>query len=76
MKVYPNPAQNVLNITADNGELPDSYVIYNSIGQLVANAKVTSTANLTVDTSAYSNGIYFIKIDKGAETKTIKFIKN
>jgi len=76
MKVYPNPAQNVLNITVDNGDLPDAYVIYNSIGQLVANAKVNTEANLTIDTSAYSNGMYFIKIDKGNESKTIKFIKN
>ena len=76
MKVYPNPAQNVLNITVDNGDLPDSYVIYNSIGQLVANAKISTEANLTIDTSAYSNGMYFIKIDKGNESKTIKFIKN
>ncbi len=75
-KVYPNPAQNVLNIKVENGDLPDNYVIYNSIGQTVANVKVTTEANLTVDTSAYSNGIYFIRIDKGNESKTIKFIKN
>ncbi|MCO6148027.1 T9SS type A sorting domain-containing protein [Flavobacterium sp. NRK1] len=75
-KVYPNPAQNVLNIKVENGDLPDNYAIYNSIGQTVANVKVTTEANLTVDTSAYSNGIYFIKIDKGNESKTIKFIKN
>lgn len=75
-RIYPNPTQNVLNITVENGELPDAYTIYNSIGQLVANTKVTSEANLAINTSAYSNGIYFIKIDKGSESKTIKFIKN
>lgn len=75
-KVYPNPTQTVLNITVENGELPDSYVIYNSIGQLVANTKVGSQADLTINTSGYSNGIYFIKVDKGNATKTIKFIKN
>ncbi len=75
-KIYPNPTQNVLNITAGNGELPDAYTIYNSIGQLVADTTVASEANLTVNTSAYSNGIYFIKINKGGESKIIKFIKN
>ena len=75
-KVYPNPAQNVLNITVDNGELPDNYSIYNSIGQTIASVKVTGEANLTVNTSAYSNGIYFIKIDKGNESKTLRFVKN
>lgn len=76
INVYPNPAQDVLNIATENGELPDSYSIYNSLGQTVANVKVSSNANLTVNTSAYSNGIYFIKIDKGSQSKTVKFIKN
>lgn len=75
-KVYPNPTQTVLNITVNNGELPDTYTIYNSIGQVMVNAKVGSEADLTINTSSYSNGIYFIKVDKGTETRTIKFVKN
>lgn len=74
--VYPNPAQNELNISVANGELPDSYVIYNTLGQTVANVKVSSEAALKVNTSAYANGIYIITIFKGSESKTIKFIKN
>ncbi len=76
MNVYPNPAQDILNISTENGDLPDSFVIYNSLGQTMAQVKVGSNANLTVNTSAYSNGIYFIKIDKGSQSKTVKFIKN
>ncbi|PZR19772.1 MAG: hypothetical protein DI539_12935 [Flavobacterium psychrophilum] len=74
--VYPNPAQNELNISVANGELPDSYVIYNTLGQTVANVKVGDQSALTVNTSGYANGIYIIKIFKGSESKTIKFIKN
>jgi hypothetical protein len=76
IQIYPNPTQTVLNIATTNSELPDSYVIYNSLGQTVATVKVSSSANLTINTSAYANGMYFIKIDKGSESKTIKFIKN
>ncbi len=76
MNVYPNPAQDILNISTENGDLPDSFVIYNSLGQTMAQVKVGSNANLTVNTSAYSNGIYFIKIDKGSQSKTVKFIRN
>jgi hypothetical protein len=76
INVYPNPAQNELNIAVGNGELPDSYVIYNSIGQTVANVKVSNESSLSVNTSAYANGIYIIKIFKGSEAKTLKFIKN
>jgi len=76
VNLYPNPAQTVINIAIASGDLPDNYTVLNSLGQVVAKAKVTSTANLSINTSAYSNGIYFIKIDKGSETKTLKFIKN
>jgi len=76
MSIYPNPAQTVLSITSANGDLPDNYTIYNNLGQTVASVKVSSSANLTINTSAYANGIYFIKINKGAQTKTLKFIKD
>jgi hypothetical protein len=76
INVYPNPAQDVLNIAVANGELPDGYTIYNSLGQSVANVKVTGASHLPINTSAYSNGIYFIKIDKGTQSKTLKFVKN
>jgi hypothetical protein len=74
--IYPNPAQNELNISVADGDLPDSYIIYNTLGQVVANAKISGEASLTVNTSGYANGIYIIKIVKGNEAKTLKFIKN
>lgn len=74
--VYPNPAQDVLNISVASENMPDSYTIYNSVGQTITTVNTVTNASLTVNTSAYSNGIYFIKINKGAESKTIKFVKN
>lgn len=76
LNLYPNPTQGILNIAVDSGDLPDSYVIYNSLGQTISTVKVSSSNNLIIDTASYSNGIYFIKIDKGTATKTLKFIKN
>lgn len=74
-KVFPNPVNDVLTISATNGELPESYTIINSLGQVVTSAKVTTDSNLSVNTSGYSNGIYFIKIAKNGQEKTLKFIK-
>lgn len=73
INLYPNPAQNILNISTV--ELPDNYIIYNSLGQTMASVEVTSTNNLTVNTSSYSNGIYFIRINKGSQSKVLKFVK-
>lgn len=75
INIYPNPAHNVLNIAVDANNLPDSFSIYNSLGQSVANVTVTSNTNLSINTGDYSTGIYFIRIVKGTQTKTIKFIK-
>lgn len=75
--LYPNPAKNVLNISMpDETSLPDSFVIYNSIGQTIQNTKVNSISNLSIVTSEFSNGVYFIKINKDNESKTLRFIKN
>jgi len=75
ISIYPNPASNVLNISSPNS-LPQSFVIYNSLGQLVANTIVSSDADLSINTSSYSNGVYFVKVSNGSQTKTLKFIKN
>lgn len=75
INLYPNPATSVVNIAVANGDLPDSFTVYNSLGQQVSTIAVKGTANLTVDTSGYSNGIYFIKVSKGNQSKTLKFVK-
>ena len=75
--LYPNPANSVLNIAVTNNmELPESYTIYNSLGQEIQTVKVTSEANLSVNTSSYSNGVYLIKLFKDNDSKTLRFIKN
>ena len=76
LKVYPNPTQGELTINIPNGNLPDGYTIYNNVGQVVGNAKINAEANLTINTGNYSNGVYFIKVSKGSESTTLKFIKN
>lgn len=76
LSLYPNPANSVVNISVQNNDLPDSYTVYNNLGQTVAQSKISSSANLAVNTSAYSNGVYFIKVDKGGQSKTLTFVKN
>ncbi|SFQ09334.1 M43 family zinc metalloprotease [Flavobacterium akiainvivens] len=74
--LYPNPAQTVVTVSGVDGELPDSLTIFNSLGQVVNTVKVSTDSDLTINTSAYANGVYMIKVDKGVQTKTFKFVKN
>lgn len=75
INLYPNPVKNSLNIAIAASELPDNFTIYNSLGQLIVNKKIISAADLTVDTSGFTTGIYFIKVSKENATKTVRFIK-
>lgn len=75
--VYPNPTTNELNINLGGDfNTATKYTIYNNLGQTILTKKVGSQADLKVNTSNYSNGVYFITIEREGNTKTLKFIKN
>lgn len=75
LKLYPNPVSDVLTIAMNNTMLPDSYTIYNSIGQTVAVSAISS-GTTSINTSAFGSGMYFIKVSKDNQSHTYKFIKN
>ena len=74
--VYPNPSKTNLNIAipAEFG-LPDKYVIYNYLGQKIEEKKIATENDLSINTSALSNGIYLITILKDNQKRTLRFIK-
>ena len=73
LSVYPNPVNDVINISSEE---PLNWIsITNNLGQELYNAKVISLET-QIDMSAYSNGIYFIKVFIAGKTLTKKFIKN
>ncbi|MCY1240907.1 hypothetical protein D9M72_537800 [compost metagenome] len=55
---------------------PDSYTIYNSLGQTVMQVTTVSESNLKVNTSNYATGIYMIRFTKDNQSKTLQFVKN
>ena len=77
-KLYPNPANNYLNIEIDMPK-PSSLnlQIYNSIGQLIKQEQYNTTQNqiLTTNISDFPQGIYTISIKTKDYFYTQKFIK-
>lgn len=71
IKLYPNPATDVLNVFSLH-QL-SSYKIFNSLGQLVIQQNV-STQNLKLDLAAYTSGIYFIQLNSDENQKSFKFL--
>jgi len=77
-KLYPNPANNVLNLeyTISDGEATAE--IYNVIGKKVRSIELNaSESQKTIETSAFPNGIYYIRyFANGKAQATDKFIIN
>ena len=58
VRIYPNPASNVLNIEGDN--LKEA-TLYSAIGTLVRKVTLSNTVN-SVNVGGLSKGIFFVKI--------------
>ena len=76
LTIFPNPVTDKLTIKTSDSNLPDSYKIYNTLGQVVKQQFITNNSDLTINTSNFSDGIYFIKIFKESYSTTLQFIKN
>lgn len=77
MSVYPNPVNDVLTIAVDaSGILPETYTIYNTIGQLVLSKKVQFVSDLSIDARLLQAGVYIIRLEKEGAVTTLKFLKN
>lgn len=68
--IYPNPVNNTLYINGGNAEF--SYVMYNGMGQQVANGTAQGAQQISV--SDMSKGVYFIRITSGSQTSIQKVV--
>lgn len=73
LSIYPNPANNEVNIKWNNSE-DVSIRIYNTLGKLVFYGKKVNLSNaLKIDVSSFTSGMYFVKLNstKGEITKKL-----
>ena len=68
--IYPNPVNNTLNI--NGGDAKYSYVMYNGMGQQVANGTAQGAQQISV--SGMAKGIYFIRLTAGSKTSVEKVV--
>ena len=68
--IYPNPVNNTLNINGGNTEY--NYMMYNGMGQMVANGKAQGTEQINVNDMA--KGIYFLRITTGTQVRVEKIV--
>ena len=74
LTVYPNPTNDVLNLTAKQAIELQSIAIYNVLGQMVLSVPKAKGLS-TVDVSNITAGNYFLKVVTDKGVSTVKFIK-
>lgn len=72
--IYPNPAQNKLQVKADAGF--ETISVINLLGQVLHNGRIMDTQKLEINVSSYESGVYFIRLEGKNGVVTKKFIKN
>lgn len=72
LKIYPNPASNILHIESA-AHLP--YFIYDNMGRKVLNGLLVERGNI-INISGLSNGVYILKVSVACKIKTIKVVVN
>ena len=77
MKIYPNPANDFMNIEMDAREIDDMIIeLYNSEGRLVFNDVATrgSLYRRSINISLYSEGVYYMKVYNSKISRIYKIV--
>jgi hypothetical protein len=77
VSLFPNPSSEYFTIYLPQNILPSGKLeIFNNLGQQIAVKQIATDNDLRINVSSYSNGVYFLNLTIGEQTKTLKFIKN
>jgi hypothetical protein len=75
--LYPNPASDFIAIQTDLVESNLKVEMFNELGQIVKTTEILQGSTLSIiETDTLYNGIYFVKISDGKNTKSHKVIIN
>ena len=76
INIYPNPATNTINISADENIDLNGQTIHliSTTGKVVMQQKLSS-GHTQINVSSLSAGIYILQLGEGADRKTFKLIK-
>ncbi|NQY06567.1 MAG: T9SS type A sorting domain-containing protein, partial [Flavobacteriaceae bacterium] len=76
ISLYPNPTNTDITIGLNNiTDLPDSYEIYNVLGQRIMANEISSETDLTINTRALQTGVYFMKLTNDKASIVMRFVK-
>ena len=71
--IFPNPSNNKIVIKFPKSIVDIDVKVFDVLGKKIYNGN--SDSNMTIDVSAWTKGMYFVKTSSEGKTKTKKFIK-
>lgn len=74
--VYPNPANDVLNITNKTGMTINTATITDLNGRVVKELNVNGVSNVQINIADLNSGVYFLNLNSNKGVATSKVIKN
>jgi hypothetical protein len=75
VNIYPNPAQDMLNIDFGTEQVNAMIHLYSIDGKLLRSIKANSSSTLQLSTTDLTAGVYFVRIQNGTESSNHKFVK-
>ena len=73
--IYPNPAQQILNIKNNTYAIIDSAIIYDVRGRLISTTQINdSRVTKSINVSNLQSGLYFVKLNINDTSITKKFV--
>ncbi|MFN3917972.1 MAG: SBBP repeat-containing protein [Flavobacteriales bacterium] len=76
VKLYPNPAQEILNISSNVSLANTQIRIINSMGQLVSIYENTYGNTISLEISSLKAGVYYIEIEHSGKLERLRWIKS
>lgn len=76
INIYPNPANDYININDNSFQNLLNITIYNTIGQILYTKQNITSNNLQIDISNYNSGLLFIKIESNKQSIIYKLLKS
>ena len=67
LSIFPNPAEDVLNIKLPNQTLPVSVQLVDVNGQVVYQQEAVTGNELSIDVSGYRSGVYVLVVESGSK---------
>lgn len=75
LKVYPNPASDVVYLSANGGKMTGGDIYVTDVsGRMVEKIKVSGSGLISIPVNNFSSGVYFVQYRGEAISKTVKVV--